>query len=77
MLTGTTEAQPVPVRPADYADTGETMSFRQALTVVRRRALLILFMTAIGAGIGLFLAWNTRPCTPPPPCCGWRASGRR
>src|SRR4051794_19637508 len=59
MLTGTTEAQPVPVRPADYADTGETMSFRQALTVVRRRALLILFMTAIGAGIGLFLAWDT------------------
>ncbi len=59
MLPGTTEPQPVPLRPADYADGGETMSFRQALTVVRRRALLILFMTAIGAGIGLFLAWDT------------------
>jgi len=59
MLPGTTEPQPVPSRPVDYAEGGEAMSFRQALTVVRRRALLILFMTAIGAGIGLFLAWNT------------------
>jgi tyrosine-protein kinase Etk/Wzc len=57
MLPGTTEA---PMRPIEYpAESGDTMSFRQALTVVRRRALLILFMTAIGAGIGLFLAWNT------------------
>jgi polysaccharide biosynthesis transport protein len=57
MLPGTTQA---PMRPIEYAaEPGDTMSFRQALTVVRRRALLILFMTAIGAGIGLFLAWNT------------------
>jgi polysaccharide biosynthesis transport protein len=58
MLPGTTEPQHVPVRPAEYADGGETMSFRQALTVVRRRALLILLMTAVGAGIGLWLAWD-------------------
>ena len=58
MLPGTTEPQHVPVRPAEYADSGETMSFRQALTVVRRRALLILLMTAVGAGIGLWLAWD-------------------
>ena len=61
MLPGTTEPQPVPMRPADYADSGETMSFRQALTVVRRRALLILLMTAVGAGIGLWLAWDMPP----------------
>ena len=58
MLPGTVEPQPVPSRPADYADSGETMSFRQALIIVRRRALLILLMTAIGAGIGLYLAWD-------------------
>ena len=58
MLPGTTEPQPVPMRPMDYGDSGETMSFRQALTVVRRRALLILLMTAVGAGIGLWLAWD-------------------
>jgi uncharacterized protein involved in exopolysaccharide biosynthesis len=58
MLPGTAEPQAAPWRPAEYADGGETMSFRQALTVVRRRALLILLMTAIGAGVGLYLAWD-------------------
>ena len=37
------------------------MSFRQVLTVLRRRYRLILAMTLVGAAVGLFLASREPP----------------
>ena len=45
-----------PLRPIESADTAGMVSFRQALTVLRRRFQLILALTACGAALGLFLA---------------------
>ena len=45
-----------PMRPIEASPDGDSVSFRQILTVLRRRYQLILAMTLIGASIGLFLA---------------------
>jgi polysaccharide biosynthesis transport protein len=47
--------EPAP-RQVDIGETAGMVSFRQALTVVRRRFQLILAITACGAALGLFLA---------------------
>lgn len=44
------------LRPVEPAEPSGMVSFRQALTVVRRRFQLILGITAVGAALGLFLA---------------------
>ena len=44
------------LRPVDPGEPSGMVSFRQALTVVRRRFQLILGITAVGAALGLFLA---------------------
>ena len=53
LLPGTSDA---PMRPIESPAAGESVSFRQVLTVLRRRYQLILAMTLIGASIGLLLA---------------------
>jgi tyrosine-protein kinase Etk/Wzc len=45
-----------PLRPVEPVDNAGMVSFRQALTVLRRRFQLILALTACGAALGLFLA---------------------
>jgi succinoglycan biosynthesis transport protein ExoP len=57
-LPGNTEP---PLRPIDGAPAGDTITFRQVLTVLRRRFQLILAMTLVGASIGLFLASREPP----------------
>ena len=51
-----------PMRPIETADAGDSVSFRQVLTVLRRRYQLILAMTLVGATVGLFLA-SREPAT--------------
>ena len=46
----------------DPAEGGDSVTFRQVLTVLRRRYQLILAMTLVGASIGLFLA-SREPAT--------------
>jgi succinoglycan biosynthesis transport protein ExoP len=53
MLPGSTER---PFRQVEVQEGGDSLTFRQVLTVLRRRYQLILAMTLIGATIGLFLA---------------------
>jgi succinoglycan biosynthesis transport protein ExoP len=53
LLPGSVEPQ---MRPVETADAGEAISFRQVITVLRRRYQLILAMTLVGASLGLFLA---------------------
>jgi tyrosine-protein kinase Etk/Wzc len=57
LLPGTVEG---PLRPVEV-DQGEAVSFRQVLTVLRRRYRLILAMTLVGAAVGLFLASREPP----------------
>jgi capsular exopolysaccharide synthesis family protein len=45
-----------PMRPVEVSSAGDSVSFLQILTVLRRRYQLILAMTLVGASIGLFLA---------------------
>src|SRR4051794_12066062 len=45
-----------PMRPIEATAPGESVTFRQVLTVLRRRYQLILAMTLVGATVGLFLA---------------------
>src|SRR6185312_12074743 len=59
MLPGSTEG---PYRPIESQDSGDSISFRQVLAVLRRRYQLILAMTLVGASIGLFLA-SREPAT--------------
>jgi len=60
LLPGSTEG---PYRPIESQDGGgESITFRQVLTVLRRRYQLILAMTLVGASIGLFLA-SREPAT--------------
>jgi capsular exopolysaccharide synthesis family protein len=47
------------MRPVEYAEVSETVSFRQAFNVLRRRYMLILGMTVLGSTTGLFLASRT------------------
>jgi tyrosine-protein kinase Etk/Wzc len=49
-------------RPVEAQEGGESVTFRQVLTVLRRRYQLILAMTLVGASIGLFLA-SREPAT--------------
>src|SRR6476661_5984722 len=52
-----------PYRPVEtVAEGGDSVTFRQVLTVLRRRYQLILAMTLVGASIGLFLA-SREPAT--------------
>ncbi len=57
-LPGSTEP---PFRPIETAPAGDSVTFRQMLTVLRRRFQLILAMTLVGASIGLFLASREPP----------------
>src|SRR5712691_10161597 len=57
-LPGSTEP---PLRPIETSDAGDSVTFRQVLTVLRRRYRLILAMTLVGATIGLFLASREPP----------------
>ncbi len=57
-LPGRTEP---PMRPIEAPDAGDSVSFRQVLTVLRRRYQLILAMTLVGAALGLFLASREPP----------------
>jgi polysaccharide biosynthesis transport protein len=59
MLPGSSEG---PYRPVESQDGGDSITFRQVLTVLRRRYQLILAMTLVGASIGLFLA-SREPAT--------------
>jgi succinoglycan biosynthesis transport protein ExoP len=45
-----------PMRPIETSEAGDSVTFRQILTVLRRRYQLILAMTLVGASLGLFLA---------------------
>ena len=56
LLPGSAEP---PMRPIESAPASESVTFRQVLTVLRRRYQLILAMTLIGASVGLFLASRT------------------
>jgi capsular exopolysaccharide synthesis family protein len=56
LLPGSAEP---PMRPIESAPASDSVSFRQVLTVLRRRYQLILAMTLIGASVGLFLASRT------------------
>jgi tyrosine-protein kinase Etk/Wzc len=58
MLPGSTDGS---FRPVEAPDS-ESVTFRQVLTVLRRRYQLILAMTLVGASIGLFLA-SREPAT--------------
>jgi tyrosine-protein kinase Etk/Wzc len=49
------------MRPIESPDPGDSVSFRQVLTVLRRRYQLILAMTLVGASVGLFLASREPP----------------
>src|SRR6266850_5051519 len=51
-----------PMMPVDGSAAGDSVSFRQILTVLRRRYQLILAMTLVGATLGLFLA-SREPAT--------------
>ena len=53
-------AEPL-MRAVEAAPTGDSVSFRQVLTVLRRRYQLILAMTLVGATIGLYLASQVPP----------------
>jgi tyrosine-protein kinase Etk/Wzc len=57
-LPGSTEP---PLRPIEVAPAGDSVTFRQMLTVLRRRFQLIVAMTLVGASIGLFLASREPP----------------
>jgi len=57
-LPGSTEP---PFRPIETAPAGDSVTFRDMLTVLRRRFQLILAMTLVGASIGLFLASREPP----------------
>src|SRR6185295_18494540 len=57
-LPGSTEP---PFRPIEVAPAGDSVTFRQMLTVLRRRFQLIVAMTLVGASIGLFLASREPP----------------
>ncbi len=59
LLHGT--VQPAAMMPVEPGNSGETITFRQAVTVLRRRYQLILAMTLVGACIGLFLASREPP----------------
>src|SRR6476619_1309100 len=59
LLPGTTQPGFLPV---EAPGAGDSVSFRQILTVLRRRYQLILAMTLVGASIGLFLA-SREPAT--------------
>jgi tyrosine-protein kinase Etk/Wzc len=59
LLHGNTEP---PMMPIDAPAAGDSVSFRQILTVLRRRYQLILAMTLVGATLGLFLA-SREPAT--------------
>jgi len=59
MLPGSTDGA---FRPVEIPESGESITFRQVLTVLRRRYQLILAMTLVGASIGLFLA-SREPAT--------------
>jgi tyrosine-protein kinase Etk/Wzc len=59
MLPGATNGA---FRPVEAPEGGESVTFRQVLTVLRRRYQLILAMTLVGASIGLFLA-SREPAT--------------
>ncbi|HUR95835.1 MAG TPA: polysaccharide biosynthesis tyrosine autokinase [Gemmatimonadales bacterium] len=50
-----------PLRPIEANDSGDSVSFRQVFTVLRRRYPLILAMTLIGTSIGVFLASREPP----------------
>src|SRR3954452_5179026 len=58
MLPGHVEP---PMHRIDAPESGDSVSFRQILTVLRRRYQLILAMTLVGASIGLFLASREPP----------------
>ncbi len=59
LLPGNTEP---PMMPIEASGSGESVSFRQILTVLRRRYQLILAMTLVGATLGVFLA-SREPAT--------------
>ena len=59
LLPGTVER---PTRPLESEPASDNVTFRQVLTVIRRRYQLILAMTLIGASVGLFLA-SREPAT--------------
>ena len=58
LLPGNTEP---PMRPIETAPAGDAITFRQVLTVLRRRYQLILALTLVGATLGLFLASREPP----------------
>ena len=58
LLPGNTEP---PMRPIETAPAGDAVTFRQVLTVLRRRYQLILALTLVGATLGLFLASREPP----------------
>jgi capsular exopolysaccharide synthesis family protein len=47
-----------PIRAVEVVDSSGSVSFRQMLTVLRRRYLLILALTLVGAAGGLFVAYQ-------------------
>jgi polysaccharide biosynthesis transport protein len=49
------------MRPVEYGEAAGTVTFRQALIVLRRRYLVILGMAVLGALGGIFLASQTPP----------------
>jgi succinoglycan biosynthesis transport protein ExoP len=53
LLSGSTEPS---LRPIEASEAGDSVTFRQIFTVLRRRYQLILAMTLVGASLGLFLA---------------------
>lgn len=61
-LPGSVEPPMSPMRAVEYAEPAGTVSFRQAVTVFRRRYLLILAMAVLGSAVGLFIA-STSPMT--------------
>jgi tyrosine-protein kinase Etk/Wzc len=58
LLPGSVEP---PMRPIEAAPAGDSVTFRQMLTVLRRRYQLILAMTLVGATVGLYLASQVPP----------------
>src|SRR6476469_11019541 len=59
LLPGSAEP---PMHPIETSASGDSVSFRQVLNVLRRRYQLILAMTLVGATVGLFLA-SREPAT--------------
>ena len=55
-LPGTVEP---PMRGVEVVDSSGSVSFRQMLTVLRRRYVLILALTLVGAAAGLFVAYQS------------------